>query len=312
MGHSHSHAHADGTSGRRLAYSIILTLGFVAAEVVAGYFAHSLALVSDAGHNFADAVALCISAYALWVAKKPSNHRKTFGYHRAGILAALANSVSLVVIAVFIAIESFERISHPVDVHAAPMIGVAFAAILLNTTIALWLRAGSKDNINIRSAYVHMAGDAVAGVGLACAGIAVGWTGSPIADPIVSLMIAGLILWSSWGVLSESVHVLLEGTPAGVDMDRVIATLLKVPGVSQVHDLHVWTVGPGVIACSCHIVVSEEAILGGEQVLRAATHALNHAFDIHHTTVQIEVEGCDPDEMYCTMHKKGRRADAGH
>jgi cobalt-zinc-cadmium efflux system protein len=301
-GHSHAHGHSHvppNVSGRRMGGAVGLTLAFVLIEAVCGWLAHSLALLSDAGHNMADAAALGLSWYALWIARKPSHHRMTFGYHRVGVFAALANAGSLVVIAVFIGWEAVNRIQQPEPANGVMMIGVACAAIVVNVLIGVGLHRGAKDDINIRSAYLHMLGDAVSAFGVVIAGVLVATTRAPLADPIVSLLIAALILFSSFGVLRESATVLLEGTPAGMDMPAVIAAIKSVDGVLDVHDLHVWMVGPGVVACSCHIVVAEQSIREGQQVLRAVVHSIEHRFQITHTTVQVEVEGCDANDMYC-------------
>jgi len=279
--------------------AVALTLLFVVVEASFGWFAHSLALLSDAGHNLADAAALGFSWYALWIANKPSHQGMTFGYHRVGIFAALANAVSLVLIAVFIGWEAIARIREPQVADGAVMVVVAVVAIIVNLVIGLWLHKGSKDDLNIRSAYLHMIGDALSAFGVVVAGVLVVTMRSPAADPVVSLLIAGLILLSSYGVLRESATVLLEGTPAGMDMPAVIAAIKSVGGVLDVHDLHVWMVGPGVVACSCHILVAEQSIRDGQQVLRAVVHDIEHRFHITHTTVQVEVEGCDANDMYC-------------
>jgi len=307
-GHSHGHSHAPpNVSGRAMGAAVTLTLAFVVVEAVAGWMAHSLALVSDAGHNLADAAALGFSWYALAVASKPSHQGMTFGYHRVGIFAALANAVSLVLIAAVIAWEGIERIREPQTANGPVMIGVAAAAIVINLAVGLWLHSGSKDDLNIRSAYLHMMGDALSAFGVVIAGILVAKFGLSLADPIVSLLIAGLILYSSYGVLRESTTVLLEGTPAGMDMPAVIAAIKSVAGVLDVHDLHVWMVGPGVVACSCHILVAEQSVREGQQVLRAVVHDIEHRFNITHTTVQVEVEGCDANDMYCM----GQHSSAG-
>jgi cobalt-zinc-cadmium efflux system protein len=290
--------------------AVLLTLLFVVAEAIAGWLGHSLALFSDAGHNLADALALLFSWYALRVASRPSTAARTFGYHREGILAALVNAVSLVVIAMVIAWEAVERLRHPSPVHGVVVIGVAAAAVMLNATIALWLRRGAEHDLNVRSAYMHMIGDAASGAAVIVAGVIIWMTGNPVADALVSFIIAGLILWSSWGILKESVNVLLEASPVGMDMKSVCEAIQNVPGVLDVHDLHVWTVGPGVVACSCHIVVAEQSIRSGQQVLRAVVSELDEKFHINHTTVQIEVEGCDPSDMYCNI-RKAEHAHAG-
>lgn len=287
--------------------AVALTLAFVIGEAIAGWLAHSLALLSDAGHNLADAAALGFSWYALRAAAKPSHEGMTFGYHRVGIFAALVNAVSLVAIAVAIGWEAIERLHDPLVANGRAMIGVALAAIVVNGAIGAWLYRGSADDLNIRSAYLHMLGDAIAAFGVAVAGVIVLLTGSSWSDPIVSFLIALLILYSSYGVLRESVTVLLEGTPGRLDMPSVVAAIRAVEGVQDVHDLHVWMVGPGIVACSCHIVVAEQSVRQGQQVLRAVVHDLDHHFQITHTTVQVEVEGCDTTDMYCT----GQRRTAG-
>ncbi len=288
-----------------MAAAVTLTLAFVVVEGFAGWLAHSLALVSDAGHNLADAAALGFSWYALSISNKPSHEGMTFGYHRVGVFAALANAVSLVLIAIFIAWEGIARIREPQPADGRLMIGVAAAAIVINLAIGLWLHKGSKDDLNIRSAYLHMMGDALSAFGVVIAGVLVTTLGLALADPIVSLLIAGLILYSSYGVLRESATVLLEGTPAGMDMPAVIAAIKGVGGVLDVHDLHVWMVGPGVVACSCHILVAEQSVREGQQVLRAVVHDIEHRFNITHTTVQVEVEGCDANDMYCMGQRSG-------
>jgi cobalt-zinc-cadmium efflux system protein len=302
--HSHHHASADNVTQGRMAGAIGLTLLFVVAEVIAGIAAHSLALVSDAGHNLADTAALGLSWYAIWIAKKPSHAGMTYGYHRVGILAALVNAVSLVVIALLIVWEAITRLRQPQPVSGGVMMAVAAVAIVVNVIISLWLRAGAKSDLNVRSAYLHMVGDALSALGVVIAGAIVLLTGANICDPLVSFLIAALIFYSSWDILKESVNVLLEGAPAGVDVQAVENTIAAVPGVINVHDLHVWTVGPGAIACSCHILVAEQSVRQGQQILNAVATQIEHEFAINHTTVQIEVEGHDQDQqMFCSIHK---------
>jgi cobalt-zinc-cadmium efflux system protein len=282
-----------------MAAAVSLTLAFVLAEAIGGWWGNSLALLSDAGHNLADAAALGFSWYGLWMANKPSHEGMTFGYHRVGVFAALINAASLVLIAFFIGWEAIVRIRYPEVSHGGLMIGLASAGIVVNLAIGRWLHHGAQHDLNVRSAYLHMIGDAVSAAGVVVAGIIVTATQVTLADPVVSLLIAALILYSSYGVLSESAMVLLEGTPAGTDMPAVIAAMKNVRGVLDVHDLHVWMVGPGVVACSCHIVVAEQSVREGQQVLRAVVHDIEQRFNITHTTVQVEVEGCDATDMYC-------------
>lgn len=295
----HDHGSAASLTGRRLALSIVITLAFVLGEAVAGYFSHSLALISDAGHNFADALALVFSWYGIWIARRPSTSQRTFGYHRVGILAAFVNAVSLVVIALLIFWEASGRLRQPEPVQSGPMIVVALVAILMNTAISLWLKSAAKNDLNVRSAYLHMLGDAISAAGIVVAGLFVVFTRSSVADPIVSILIGLLILWSSWGILKDSVNVLLEAIPKGMKLAEVEAAIEGVHGVLEVHDLHVWTVGSGMVCCSCHIMVNEQSVRSGENVLRAVTEELAHDFGIAHTTIQVEVAGCDPNDMYC-------------
>jgi cobalt-zinc-cadmium efflux system protein len=298
--HSHSHAHAaPDVSPRVMAAAVIATVAFVIVEAACGWWAGSLALLSDAGHNMTDAAALGLSWYALTISKRPSHANMTFGYHRVGVLAAMINSLTLVAIAIGIAWEAVLRLRVPEPTSGGPMIVVAGAAILINAGIGLALHRGSKHDINVRSAYLHMVGDAISAFGVMLAGVVVTTTGSSLADPLVSLVIAVFILYSSYGVLRESATILLEGTPAGLAMPEVVEAIRNVAGVLAVHDLHVWMVGPGVVACSCHIVVAEQSVREGQQVLRAVVHEIEHRFHITHTTVQVEVEGCAHDDMYC-------------
>jgi cobalt-zinc-cadmium efflux system protein len=297
----HAHSHGGTNTARRVGISIILTFAFVIAEGIASYFSHSLALLSDAGHNLADALALVFSWYALLVARRPANARRTFGYHRVGILAALVNAVSLILIAAFIFWEAYERFLTPEEVQSGPMIVVALVAVLINGAISFWLHGEAKHDLNIRSAYLHMLGDALSALGVVVAGAYIAWTGNSIADPIVSILIGILILWSSWGIFIESIEILLEAAPKDLDMAALELTISELPGVLNVHDLHVWTVASGIISCSCHIVVPEQSIRSGQRVIQIAAETLKGRFGINHTTIQIEVEGCEQDEMYCEM-----------
>ena len=297
-----AHVHGGSVTGRYLGLSIILTLAFVVGEAAAGYFSNSLALLSDAGHNFADALALIFSWYAVRVGRRPADARRTYGYHRVGVLAALVNAVSLVVIALFIFWEAVQRLRFPEPVQGGLMIGVALAAVVLNTFISLGLHAEAKHDLNIRSAYLHMLGDALSGVGVVVAGIIIALTGQPAADPVVSLLIGLLILWSSWGILTETVDVLLEAVPKNVDMAKLVQAIQQVPGVQGAHDLHVWSISSGRAACSCHITVKEQSAREGQAIQQAVTEMLAHEFRITHTTIQVEVEQCGGGRgIHCSM-----------
>jgi cobalt-zinc-cadmium efflux system protein len=306
-----AHNHGNSATGWTLGLSLLLTLAFVVGEAVASYFAGSLALLADAGHNFIDALALAFSWYAVWIGKRPADARRTFGYHRVGVLAALVNALSLVGIALAIFWEAVQRFGNPEPVDAGLMIAVAAVAVVLNGLISYWLHGAASHDLNVRSAYLHMLGDALSAVGVVAAGVVIAWTGEPTADAVVSLLIGGLILWSSWGIVREAVGILLEAAPHGLDVAKVVEAICKVPGVCNVHDLHVWTVSSGRIACSCHIRVEEQSVREGQQIQRAVSELLGHEFAIHHATIQVEVEGCGTEELHCSMppgcdHKEDR------
>jgi cobalt-zinc-cadmium efflux system protein len=293
---SGSHSHAGTISSKKLWVATSLTFAFCLGEAAVGYFSNSLALMADAGHNFADALALALSAFAIWMATKPADSKRTFGYHRVGILAALVNAAGLVVMAGAIFWEALQRLSIPEPVQSGPMIWVALLAIILNSGIAWWFSRAAKEDLNIRGAYLHMVGDAAASFGVVIAGIIIALTGAYIADPIVSILFAALVLWSSWGILTESIHVLLEATPAGLDLAKVEQAIRGVAGVLDTHDVHVWTVSSGLIAGSCHIVVADQRVSNSQQIHQNVAHMLEHDFKISHSTIQVEVEDCGGHE----------------
>jgi cobalt-zinc-cadmium efflux system protein len=294
----HNHSHAPAAPSRILLISFALTLAFVVLELFSGVFAHSLALMSDAGHNFADALALILAFGAAKIAQSPSTSSRTFGYHRATILAALINALSLVLIALYIFWEAYSRLGETQPVNSHLMIGVAFIALVLNSVIAFSLRKGTHD-LNTRSAYIHMLGDALASIGVIIAGVIILFTGAYWADSAVSVLIGLFILWSSWGVIREATDVLLESAPKDLDMIQVEKTIRNIPGVLDMHDLHVWTISSGMLACSCHAIVSRKTVEDGQQVIKDIVAQLKDRFHIGHTTIQVEIEGCDPNDMYC-------------
>jgi cobalt-zinc-cadmium efflux system protein len=289
---SGSHAHGEGISSNKMWIATAITFAFCLGEALIGYQSNSLALMADAGHNFADSLALALSAFALWIATKPADNKRTFGYHRVGILAALVNAVGLVVMAIIIFWEAVQRLQTPEHVQSGPMIWVALLAIVLNSGIAWWLSAAAKDDLNIRSAYLHMLGDAAASLGVVIAGIVIMFTSWFIADPIVSIIFALLVLWISWSIFTESIQMLLEGIPVGMELNQVEDAIRKVSGVLNMHDLHVWTVSSGLISATCHIVVAEQSVSSSEKILQAVAHTLEHDFKISHATIQLEVNDC--------------------
>lgn len=298
-----AHAHGGAATGGRLGISIALTLVFVTGEFVAGLFANSLALISDATHNFADALALMLAWYAVRVSKRPSNANKTYGYHRATILSALANAAALVVMAVWIVWEAVHRLQSPQEVKTGWMIAVALAAVVVNLTIGFWLHAEAKTDLNIRAAFLHQVGDALAAVGVVISGVLISVSGYNWIDPLVSILIAFMILWSSRSILVEAVDVLLEGVPKNIDMAKLVHGVEAVEGVRGVHDLHVWTISSGMVACSCHVLVDDLSVKEGQKVQRAVSELLEHDFQIAHATIQIEAESCGAVGVHCEMRR---------
>ncbi len=311
--HNHEHDHPEGghhhldlnASGRQgLAFKIAfgLTIGFVLLEFIAGFWANSLALISDAGHNLSDALALAFSLGAIILARRAPNFNKTYGYHRAGILAATLNAVTLVLIAIYIFYEAAQRLANPPEVQGWTVIIVAAVALIINLSVAGLLHGWSKEDLNTRSAYIHVIGDAAASVGVIIAGIIEVVTGWKLADPLISILIGGLILWSSWGIIKEATNVLLEGVPAGLDMVSLLRSLMSQPSVTDVHDLHVWTIGSGFRALSCHIKVDEDkgySLHQANQTVQSINLMLEEDFNIHHATVQIECDNCNFNETFC-------------
>ena len=297
--HDHSEAHTGlyhthgPLRGPMLWTSLLVTLAFVVAEAVAGHYARSLALLSDAGHNFTDALGLGLAAYAVWVAQKPANARKTFGYHRVAILTALFNAATLIVIALGILYAALEHFSHPMPVDSRLMLWVAGAAVLMNTAVAAMLRGSAKDNLNTRAAYIHMAGDALSALAVLVAAAVIKATGWMYADPIVSILIALFILWSSLGIVREAADILLEATPKGIDIDDLACSIRAVDHVQAVHDLHVWTVADGLNFLSCHVEVADTNTMAEcATIIQQINQRLSHDYGIAHATIQMEIAGC--------------------
>jgi len=306
--HSHSHAgHVHGpTTGTKMWLSLAVTLAFVVGEATAGVLAHSLALLSDAGHNLSDALALGLAAYAIAVAKRPASAARTFGYHRVAILTALFNAVSLVALSLWIGIEAVRQFLHPQPVGGSLMIWVALIAVAMNTVIAAALSGDAKHSLNSRAAFVHMAGDALSGAAVVVAGLVIHFTGWVYADPLVSLLIAAFILYTAWGIVGDATSILMEHTPKGLDVDKLVASLKSVAPVRDVHDLHIWTVGDGLNFLSCHVALPANVSLEQCCVLvEKLSKKLHDEFGIGHATIQTEVEGLCPmpesATLYCAL-----------
>ena len=285
----------------RFQWCMVLTVVFVAGEAFAGWWYNSLALLSDAGHNLADGAALAISWYALKISQRSSSHGHTFGFHRASILAALVNATTLIVIALAIFYEGFIRLSDPQPVRGDAMIVVAGVATIVNLIIVFWLGHGGSKDVNVRSAVIHMIGDALFSIGVVAAGVVVLYNGWIAADPIVSILIGVFIIWSSWGILNETINILMEGTPQHIDMDDLVSTMQSVEGVRGVHDLHVWTIASGIPMLTAHVVLDDQQSMEGRAILEQVNQLLTERYGIQHTTIQSECLECLSTDLFCRL-----------
>ncbi|MDZ4801947.1 MAG: cation diffusion facilitator family transporter [Bryobacteraceae bacterium] len=299
----HHHVQAGQGSDTVLKWSLAATLIFVCVQVGAGLTAGSLALISDAGHNFTDALALGLALFGVYLRRKPADESRTFGYHRGGVLAAFVNALSLVLLSLFVFHEAWERLWKPQPVEEFTMIAVAGLGIVLNVGIMLGLKAHSSD-VNIRAAFVHMLGDALGSVAIIIGAVVIRNTGWYVIDPLLSILIGALIVWSSWDVIRESLNILLEGMPRGIELKNVTEAIRSVPGVLDVHDLHVWSLGSGAHALSCHALIEDMPPSESDCILRGITHALGDDFNIHHSTIQFEHTRCAVTGSGCSMDSR--------
>lgn len=281
---------------RRLTWTLVLVVVYMFAELVGGLLANSLALLADAGHMLSDAASLAMSLFAIWIARKPPTDERTFGYYRAEILAALVNGATLGAVAIYIFYEAFVRLGEPPHVQGPLLMGVAVGGLVVNL-IGLWLLHGGKsENLNVRGAWLHVLGDTLGSVGAIVAGILIWTAGWHWVDPLASVLIAILILYSSWELLRETVSVLMESAPGHIDVDDVRDAMMQIDGVTGVHDLHVWSITSGLVSLSAHVVVGD--LEDYSACLHAVRRMLAEEFDIRHTTIQIE-----PDDY---EHERGR------
>jgi cobalt-zinc-cadmium efflux system protein len=287
----HSHVGNEHTS-RVLRASLLVTVAYIVLLVIAGIRSHSLALLSEAGHNFTDLVALALSWFAVYLQSRPPSATHTYGYHRAGVLAALVNAATLVIISFLIFYEAAKRLQQPQTVHPTTMIWVAAAGVVMNGVIALMLYRTDRD-VNIRSALLHEIGDTLSTAAVIAGAWAILVTGQFWIDSALSFGIGALILWSSFGIMRETLNILLEGTPRGMKLARVEAAIRAIDGVNDVHDLHVWSIGSETSALSCHISIADIPPSASERILRDVKERLHDEFHIHHTTIQFEHAICE-------------------
>jgi cobalt-zinc-cadmium efflux system protein len=300
--HNHHHSHFNDLASqttKRLSLSLGLTAAFVVIEVIAGIFSNSLALLTDAAHNFTDVIALGLSWYALRIAAKPAHAGKTFGYHRVGILVALVNSTTLILIALGIFYEAYRRLLSPPEVNAPILIGVGIVAFIINLVTALLIKNGSENDLNLRSAFLHLMGDVLSTLGAVFAGVLIFFTQWNWLDPLVSALIGAFILWSAWGILRQSIHILLESAPENMDVSQMVDDIRAVDGVRDIHDLHVWSINESLRMLSAHVMTDNISIGEGKRIQHSINEVLAHRYNIQHATLQLECEGCKNPMLYC-------------
>ena len=278
--------------GKVLVWSLVGTVLFVVVEAAAGIRAHSLSLLSDAAHNFTDALALLLAWLGVYFGRMPADSVKTFGYRRAGVLAAFVNALSLLILAGYILFESYQRWLHPQAVGEMTMLAVAAGGLLVNGAIMWGLHGERGHDVNIRSAWSHMFGDALGSLGIMAGALAIHYTGWQRTDPLLSGLIGLLIVWTAWDVVKETLNILLEGLPRGLELAQVISAMRGVPEVLDVHDVHIWSLGSSTHALSCHVLIEDLPLSASDSILRSLNQVLRERFRIQHTTVQFEYVNC--------------------
>jgi cobalt-zinc-cadmium efflux system protein len=285
----------------RLYIALALNALIIIAEFIGGLLLNSIGLMSDAGHNFVDQGSLFLALYAHIITRKPSSETRTFGYHRAGVIAAFLNSFILLLTALGITLLGVKRLLQPVPIDGGWVMGIAAASFVANLSIALLLQRGAEDDLNIRSAFWHMLGDAWVSLGVVLSGGAIMLTGWTVLDPLVSLLVVGAILHGAWPLFKESLDVLLESTPPTISASHVAATIESVAGVKNVHDLHIWAVEPRLIMLTCHVLID-----GGHahlDLLQLIQTRIASDFGIKHMAIQLETECHEPDDVHCDLSK---------
>jgi cobalt-zinc-cadmium efflux system protein len=294
----------------RLQLALAINAVIIAAEFIGGWLLNSIGLMSDASHNLVDQGSLFLALYAHLITARPASETRTFGYHRAGILAAFLNSFILLLTAVGIAIIGVQRLLDPVPVDGWWVMAVATVSFVANLGIALLLQHGAKDDLNIRGAFWHMLGDAWVSLGVIISGGAILLTGWTVLDPLISLLIVGVILRGAWPIFKESMDVLLESTPPGISVPHVASTIESIPGVKNVHDLHIWAVEPRLVMLTSHVMIERHCT--PLELLQLIQNRITTDFGIKHMTIQLETECCDPDDIHCDLRKLTEQHDEAH
>ncbi len=292
MTHPHEHEHAP-SSGKPLVITLIITFVLMIAELIGGLISGSLALVGDAGHMLVDLLALGLSLFAINLARRPSTLSRTFGYHRVEIMAALANGSVLVLVSAFIFFEAANRFRSPPEVKTPLMLTVAVIGLIANIAGIALLRRGSETSLNLKGAFWHVLGDTISSVGVIIAGIVIAVTGWTPADPLVAVVIGVIILWGAVRLVRDSVDILMEAVPKNIDAETVVGVIKEIPGVEEIHDIHIWTITSGIVALSAHLMIEDQMVSLSTDVRDKVNHMLAERFGITHTTLQLECSRCE-------------------
>jgi cobalt-zinc-cadmium efflux system protein len=296
----HSHRGA-----RPLQVTLVIVLGIMIVEIIGGILSNSLALLGDAGHMLVDALALGLSLFAITLARRPPTPDKTYGYHRAEIMAALANGTILVLVSIYIFYEAYQRFFSPPEVQTPVMITVAAVGLTANVAAILLLRRMRHGSLNIQAAFWHILGDTISSVGVIVAGIIIAVTGWYAVDSIIAVIIGVIILWGAIRIVRESTDILLEAVPGHIQIDDIVKIMKDVPGVEDVHDIHAWTITSGIYALSAHLIIEEQTVSKSTDIIEVVNRLLARDFEISHTTLQLECEKCEscPSGIICTISR---------
>jgi cobalt-zinc-cadmium efflux system protein len=312
--HAHGHDHGHGrdrlrapAGGQRdLLIALSITVLMMVAEVIGGLLSNSLALLSDAGHMLTDNLALLLSFFAMKFATRPATERRTFGFYRLEILAALLNGIILVLISTYILYEAYVRMIHPQPVEGKLMMIVAIVGLVANVVGALFLFKHSHANLNIRGAYLHIVGDALSSIGVVIGGVVIIYTGWYLVDPILSILISLVIIYGSWSLVKESVNILLESVPSHIDIDTVAAEIAKVKGVREAYHIHIWSITSGVYSMSAHVLIDDQLVSGCRNIIDEIRELLSKKFSVLHSTIQLECDRCDMSPV-CSLPNDVRK-----
>jgi len=305
MNSQHSHAgHLTSAGSRPLKIALAIVLVVMVAEVIGGILSGSLALLGDAGHMLADALALGLALFAITIARRPATPTKTYGYHRAEIMAALANGVILVLVAVYVFYEAYQRFLDPPPVQAPLMLLVAAIGLVANLAGVLLLRKASRSSLNVKAAFWHIVGDTISSAGVIVGGTIIAIADWYIVDPIIAVLIGGVILWGAVRIVRESADILLEAVPRHIQLDKVIETIKNVAGVEDVHDIHIWTITSNIHALSAHLIIEDQTVSRSSEIVQTVNQDLARYFNITHTTLQLECESC-PTGIICDIRRPG-------